>query len=377
MTTLDPQIARELEALEALFAEDVRALAPPMPLATKTRLEERVAAGFPRERKQRSGFSLPRWTLPAMGVAASVLIALIVAVGALRDDTGGLAETLSSDGGSGAASVAAPTAPLEAADRAAGGTATKESAPATAQSFDDQAPAPLERLQRERKVEREVELALRVGAGQLEEAADGVVRTTQRLGGYVADSQVAARGRGGSATFTLRVPTKRLDHATSQLSKLGHVTSLNQSSHDITAAFVSAQELLSDARAERRALLRALGKATTPQQISSLRARIRGNRSEIAQHKGQLKSLRRRADLSTISVEVVARGKGSAGAPGDDDSWSPSDAAKDALRVLEVAAGVVVIALAAMLPLGLIGGLAYLATRGARRRRREHALDAA
>lgn len=379
MTTLDPQIARELEELEALFAEDVRAIAEPMPPALKARLEERVAAGFPAERKQHRERRLPRWALPAMGVAASALIALVVVFSVTRDSTTGLSGAGSGD------SAATLAAPAESSEQAA--PAIGSGRAGGAESFQDesaQAPkaaAPLEpqadTLRRERKVERSVDLTLRVGAGQLEDAADGVVRTTQRLGGYVADSQVSARGRGGSASFTLRVPTKRLDQATAQLSKLGHVTSLNQSSHDITGAFVSVEERLSDARAERKALLRALAKATTPAQIASIRARIRQNRSEIARYKGELNALRRRADLSMISVEVVARGKANAAAPGGDDDWSPGDAAKDALRVLEVAAGVLLIAVAALIPVLLIGGAAYLGGRSARRRRREHALDAA
>ena len=244
-----------------------------------------------------------------MGAAATVGVALLVAGSALRDDsTTGVTQTLSG-GDTAATSEAAPQSAAPFQD-AAGGSAgasgdedaarsSKQAAPGTV--LPEPAPTAPDTLRRDRKVERGVELTLRVGAGQLEEAADGVVRTTQRLGGYVADSQVAARERGGSASFTLRIPTKRLDAATSQLSKLGHIVALDQSSRDITGAFVSAEEQLSDARAERKALLRALANATTPGHIASLRARIRLNRSEIAQYKGQLAALRRRADLATIT----------------------------------------------------------------------------
>jgi hypothetical protein len=377
MTTLDPQIAAELEELEAAFAADVRAVADPMPPALKARLQERIDAGFPSERK-RAERHLPRWALPAMGFAATALIAVVV-VGSNRDSAStSPSQVLSAPASreasdSATSSAGSEVAPLQSQGTAAGATA-KQAAPLTAAA----APAPqADTLQRARKVERAVDLALRVGAGQLEEASDGVVRTTQRLGGYVADSQVSARGNGGSASFTVRVPASRLDTAIAQLAKLGHVARLDQSSHDITSAFVSVEDRLSDARAERRALLRALAKATTSQQIASLRARIRINRSEIAQYKGQLDALRRRANLATIDVAISARGKASAGVPGDDDTWSPGDAAKDALRVLEVAAGVLLIAFAVTIPLALLTGLAFVGGRGLRRRRREHALDAA
>ena len=54
--------------------------------------------------------------------------------------------------------------------------------------------------------------------------------------------------------------------------------------------------------------------------------------------------------------------------------WTPGDAAGDALRVLEVAAGVLLIGLAVTLPLALLGGGAALVARSTRRRRRESAL---
>ena len=135
------------------------------------------------------------------------------------------------------------------------------------------------------------------------------MRETQAAGGYVQRSDIATRDGGGEATFTLRIPSARLDDTLARLSKLAHVGALSQSASDITAAVVSAADQLSDARAERRALLRALGKATTDRQIASLKARLADNRSEIAQRKGALDAQRRRADLATVSVTVQGTGE--------------------------------------------------------------------
>ena len=64
------------------------------------------------------------------------------------------------------------------------------------------------------------------------------------------------------------------------------------------------------------------------------------------------------------------------GAEEDDGAWTPGDAWHDALRVLEVIAGIALIVLAVALPLALVAALAAIALRILRRRRREHALDA-
>ena len=108
-----------------------------------------------------------------------------------------------------------------------------------------------------RKVEKSTQLSLRTTADGVQDAADGVVRVVQSLGGIVESSQVTTAGRGGTATFTLRVPVDRLDDAVRRLSALAHVASLTQNVQDITGSFVSTASRLSDARAERRALLRA------------------------------------------------------------------------------------------------------------------------
>ena len=224
-----------------------------------------------------------------------------------------------------------------------------------------------------RKVERTTDLSLSTSPKKLRDTADGVVRVTQGLGGVVERSNVDSTDTGGSASFELSIPTARLDDAIAQLSKLAHVSSMNQGSTDITRSFVSAADKLSDARAERKALLKALGAARTPERIATLRARLRLNRSEIANHNGQLQSLRRRADNTKVSVTLT--GDGTAAAT-TDDGWSFGGAADDAVRVLEVIASIVLISAAVLVPLGLIAALAVIAARVSTRRRREQALDA-
>jgi hypothetical protein len=390
--TLDPAAAAELAALETALAGDaadpewaalvaaVRDEAPaPRPRFT-AELDDRVAAGFPRARP--SWLRLPaRRMLPALAVASTLLVGgVVVGTGTLDGhDTAPPAETLkaapeTTDGASSAASSAeAAPAPAAASDevrrRLAGPTPARSAAPGSP------SPAPSASLPaRPRKVERTTNLGLTTDAKGLQNAADGIVRATQDLDGVVASSQVDSSPSGGEATFVLRVPTARLDDALKRFGELADVARLSQGSEDITGSFVSAQDRLSDARAERKALLAALGKATTPRSIASLRARIRGNRTEIARLEGDLRGLRRRTDLARVDVTLSARGR--AVDPDAGSAWGPGDAARDALRVLEVLAGVALIASAVLLPLALLGAGAALAGRGLRRRRREAALGA-
>ena len=113
-----------------------------------------------------------------------------------------------------------------------------------------------------------------------------------------ADSQVSTSQSGGSASFTLRIPSRRLEDALKRLSALASVASLSQSSDDITAAFVSARDRLDDARAERKALLRALARAISPERS---RASVPGSRRTAP------RSPRTRASCATSSAGPISR----------------------------------------------------------------------
>ena len=390
-TTLDPAVAAELEALEAALAgdpaaepelaalvRDVRADAPAMAPDFRARLDMRVERGFERALPRRRFASL-RPLVPALGAAGCVLAAVVAVV--VLSAGGGSNDSAGSSSGAG---VAAPPATQEQSQDAAksGGSAGSGSAgsgSASSGKTSSAAPAaPAVRPNgstpaRQRRVERSTRLELTTT--DVQTAGDGVVRATQAAGGFVQSSQIATGDGHSTASFVLRVPTSRLDDALARLSRLGHVKSLQQSADDITNAYNGASARLAEARAERSGLLRALSKATTAQEISSLRARIADNRRALQRYERQLAAVRNRADYATVGVEVTGVARKHAAAPGG-GSWTPGDAAHDAVRVLEVSAGVALIALAVLVPLGLVGAAGGFAAAALRRRRREAALSA-
>ena len=378
-TPLDPAVAAELEALEAALAgypaaepelaalvRDVRADAPAMAPGFRARLDERVERGF--ERAPRRRLQSLRPMIPALSVAGCVLAALVAVV---LSAGGGSSD----DAGSAGAGRAAAPAQTESADSAksgsGGGSASgsagggSSSAPALA------APAPSAPA-RQRRVERSTRLELTTT--DVQAASDGVVRATQATGGFVQSSQVATGDGRSTASFVLRVPTSRLDDGLARLTKLGHVRSLQQSADDITNVYNGASTRLAEARATRRGLLRALSKATTAQEVSSLRARIADNRRALQRYQRELNAVRNRANYATIGLELTGVARKQAAVPGG-GSWTPGDAAHDAVRVLEVSAGVALIALAVLVPLTLVGAAGGFAAVAVRRRRREAALS--
>jgi len=384
---LTPEQERDLEAIDRTLAgepvefelleleelvRDIRATAPAMTPAFAARLEQDVSDGFPtpREPPARVRVRGRRWLLlPALGSLAAVLVALVVVLADGGDDTNTLM------GRSAPSEQAAPAAGGEAAaDQTARAGAPQTPAPATSTAA-RRAPS-VGVTEAPRKVQRSASIALQTPEDEFDRTTDAVNATVARFGGIVASSQIGASDEsGGEATFDLRIPTDRLDRALAALAKLGHVTERSQGLDDITGSFSSARARLTEARAERRGLLRALGRATTPAQIDSLKAQLRSVAGRIRGLDGALASLRRRADLAIVSLTV--RGTGDGPQAGGGGQWTPGDAAGDAVRVLEVLAGVLLIGLAILVPAALLGALIALGLRFGRRRRREAALDPA
>jgi hypothetical protein len=98
---------------------------------------------------------------------------------------------------------------------------------------------------------------------------------------------------------------------------------------------------------------------------------LRALTRRIQSDQGQLTHLDRLSRYADVGV--VVQGTGAHGAAGG--SWTLDDGLHAAIRVLAVTLIVLLGALAALLPSGLLAVALLWAARGARRRRREQALE--
>ncbi len=389
---MSPEITRELEAIEATLCgeavdpewADTAELAlllqverpQPRPEFT-SKLDARAARGFASKPARRPRGAWRPGLRPALAFAACLLVAVVVVAGVLTKPQ---RETT-------AASVA--KAPLT-TQSASGGSASSSVAPArrapsahrdyrALKSFSQDAlvtPTAAEGTTSRRQVERTSSVTLGVPPAKLQDASRQVFDITTRIyHGYVLSSSVASGdGAAGGGSFQLKIPSANVSEAEGRLAQLGHVRSQTDTTQDISSAFVSAGRRLADANAERRGLLRALGRATTANQTASVRARLQIVEGQIAGAERDIRSLRRRADLTSVSLTIVPESHGEvvAGRGG----LTPGGALHTAGRILSAALSVLLIILAIALPFALLGGFAVAATRAVRRRRREAALGA-
>jgi Domain of unknown function (DUF4349) len=357
-------------------------------------LDARAAAGFPR-----AGGTLPaaraatraidwlreagprRRLLPVLAGATTVIVVATAIVVATEGNGGG---TNSGSAGSPAAAGAPESSPVQTdvqppttlvapeRPKEAGGSITAEPALPTPGA------APAAPGVRKREIERSAELTLGADPDQVRDVSAKVFEVVRRYRGIVLSSSVRDGGAGDAgATYQLLIPSPRLGAAMADLSALAEVRSRSENTLDITAPFVSARDRLRNARAEEEGLLRQLAGADTDAERESVKAQLRIVHGRIAASNAHLDRLRHRANFSHVSLQIVSGEDGVTPIGGDTGGdWTIGDALHDAGRVLAVAAGVTLVALAVLAPLALLGGAGWTARRLYVRRAREQALGA-
>jgi len=381
------ELTTELHALRELPTEEFAAA-----------LDGRAAAGFPGRRRGSAPIaSLPgrdaagrmaarfrnngprRKLLPALAGATTLIVAATAIVVATNGDNGG-------SGGDGQqptngfSSDAVKAAPSRAGGAGAAAGSPRELAPqAGTQAIAPLAPEPGPDTApgiRNRQIERSANLTLGTDPDQVQAVAGKVIDVLGRYRGIVLSSSVRDGGEGeAGATFEVLIPSGRLGAALTDLSAIADVRSRSENTLDITAPFVSSRERLRDARAEAEGLLRQLAAASTDSERASVKAQLRIVRGRIAAFRSQVNRLQRRANFSHVSLEVVTGNQATIPGAGG-GHWTIGDALHDAGRVLAVAAGVALLAMAVALPLALLGGAAWAARRIYLRRAREQTLSA-
>ncbi len=420
---IDPDVAASLDAIDATLAGEpvdpkyaelaelalmLSAERPELDESGSSRLDQLVEQRFAGPtRPTGSGLShRPRWPRLARSLisgplaplaAGLVIVVAVVGVvvgvsggGSSSDQSSSAQATVSSAASS--SSAAGASAPVAAAAAsgpkapAAGnlhpGTATSaagspQTSSPTTTSGSSPAGGSLQPPSNGRKITQSAQLTLSSPPSRIDTVAQELFNVIGAQNGIVNRSTVTATGGpDGYAEFHLTVPSANLPQTMAQLSALRYasVVSRTDSTQDVNNQYVSIQHQLADAQALRTSLLKQLANAYTQQQIDSLNAQIHDAEGTIAAAQAQLRTMNQQINYSQIAVSI----NGDAVPVAHPSSgFSVGRGAHDAGRVLTVVAGVALIALAALLPLVLVVGLAWWIAATWRRRQREHALDLA
>lgn len=369
---VDPRHA-EVAELALLLADERPRPRPEFAAALDARAVRRFAPlppahAAPSRRSWRRG-------LLGGGLATACAAALVAVIAVLGNGSGSTSSSFS-------APTAAPHAASSAASSARSAHApTLQSGSAAASGASAGANQDLALPPNGRKVIQSAEIDLSTSPKNIDAVAQEVFNVVGDANGIVDHSQVTQTGGpDGNASFQLRLPSATLSQTLARLSDLrgATVTARTDSSQDVNSRYVSTQHQLADDIALRNSLLKQLAGAATTQQIDSIKAQLKNAEASIASDQAALRQLNSSINYSSVTVNINAGQTPTPVTPKHSTGgFTLGHAAHVAGRVLVVAAGVGLIALAALAPVALVGAILAWGAAVMRRRRREQALDLA
>jgi uncharacterized protein DUF4349 len=210
-------------------------------------------------------------------------------------------------------------------------------------------------------------MLIRTGNAQIEvdslEIAMQQVRDlAQRLGGYIANTQLASgRDQIRSATLEMKIPAARWSQALEGLKPIGKVEALNEFSEDVGEEYVDVTARVQNAKRLEARLIELLANRTGRlSDVLAVERELARVRQEIERYEGRLRFLRTRAAMSSMTVTVheafpIVSARGESGVLGD--------AFKQAWRnFVGFIAGIISLT-GILIPLAVLGVLAWFAWR--------------
>ena len=158
----------------------------------------------------------------------------------------------------------------------------------------------------DRKLIRNVNLSLQTK--EFDTVLDNMSQKVKDLGGYIQDSSVwgssSDYSSSRSASYTLRIPSDKLDEFIDVVETLGNVTYKNESVDDVTLRYVDVESHKKALETEQERLLALLEKAENVEDIITIENRLSDVRYELENYESQIRLLDNQIDYSTVYVDV-------------------------------------------------------------------------
>ncbi|MCS7459255.1 DUF4349 domain-containing protein [Paenibacillus doosanensis] len=314
---------------------------------------------------------LPCWA------AALVLAAAVSGCGAADSNksaasTESLAVRQSSAADAKSAAPAAGATSMASADQA--GAAQTESGARPADSFDGNAAADVNAL--DRKIIYQASLTMQVE--QYEEASGKIEEAVKQAGGYVLqfDQNETAYEKYGN--FVIKVPAGGFTSLLTQLEKIHSTSQKNVRGQDVSEEYVDLAARLKAKQVVESRLIAFMEKATKTDELLAFSNELGKVQEEIERIKGRMRYLDQNVSYSTVELRLSQK-IGSAAVIGAQDGGPLTKRAAEALHgsaaILSVIFQWIVVAAAALLPVLLVLAVIAVPVFAVRRRRRKKLLE--
>jgi hypothetical protein len=200
------------------------------------------------------------------------------------------------------------------------------------------------------------DLSVLVERDEFEAAFNEATLVASRYGGFIHSSRTSGSdSRSGSVT--IRVPASSFEQAMADIRRIGKVTDETVSGEDVSAQFVDLEARQRTWEAQEAVLLELMGEADTIEETLTVQRHLQDVQLRIEEISGQLRSLRDRTDLSTITVAIREKGApapkptSSTGVPQPSLGNAWDEARAGFLKVISA----VVVTLGYLIPVALFG----------------------
>lgn len=128
------------------------------------------------------------------------------------------------------------------------------------------------------------------------------------LDGYVESRDIyngtSDYGRNRTASLTIRIPAEKLDLFVDRVGEVSNIISHTESTDDVTLSYVSTESRIKALEAEEARLLELVSVAETLEDLLTLETKLTDIRTELEEHKSQLKLYDSLVSYGTIHLSV-------------------------------------------------------------------------
>lgn len=137
---------------------------------------------------------------------------------------------------------------------------------------------------------------------------ENVSKKVQEMGGYIEGSSIWGSSYYSdstrSASYTLRIPSDRLDEFIEAADELGNITYKNESVEDVTLQYVDVESRKKALETEQARLLELLEQADNLEDLLTIESRLSDVRYELENYGSQLRILDNQVDYSTVYLNI-------------------------------------------------------------------------
>jgi hypothetical protein len=201
----------------------------------------------------------------------------------------------------------------------------------------------------------------------------GIETLVAQYGGFVQDSLVEGTGKAGSvrtASYTVRVPSVKLDDFLSDVGKTGNLLSKKVTGQDVTQQYFDTQTQLDSLNTEEARILEILGKTQNMTDMITVEQRLTDVENQINQLTGELQKWDSLVDLSTVNISITEDKSAAVASVGFGNQVSA--VLSGSLKALLTTLRVIMIVIIAILPFVVFFGIIALAIILIVRHRRKH-----